>query len=77
MNHQLSSNPDRPKQCIGPCGQRGHRNVKCAKCGDTMPFFVGDIANPLCRDCSNVLRVIDTAGNQRPPTPSEIRRYHG
>lgn len=54
MTRQLhSQDEDRPRACIGPCGVRGYRGVRCRTCGKLISFFVGDPRKAACWDCSH------------------------
>jgi len=57
------------------CGRRvtGYENVKCAKCGDNIRFYVGD-APPVCAECQHIKL---TGCASHIPVPPEIRRYNG
>ncbi len=54
---------------------KGYANVRCQRCGDNMPFFVGDLKHAMCYECSHFRSI--SPGNTMPSTPTEIRRYHG
>ncbi len=52
MHQQHSQSEDqRPRACVGPCGVRGFRGVKCLTCGRPIHFFVGDPRKATCWDC--------------------------
>lgn len=60
---------------VGRFEIEGYRNIKCMRCGQNMPWFVGDIRYPVCSDCATMK--VSKAGNTNPSVPPEIRRYSG
>jgi hypothetical protein len=54
----------------------GYRDVTCVKCGQNIPFFVGDIRKPHCDRCCWRYSV-SFVGTHLPCTPWEITQYEG